>query len=97
MRRVAVHLGGRQPVRLRHGPLADPHARHAAILLAAGQRSFSFEFFPPKDDAARGRPLGRAARLEPLHPSFVSVTYGAGGSTREGTVALTERIATTRP
>ena len=53
-------------------------------LLASG-RTFSFEFFPPKTDAAQ-LSLGRTiAELETLHPSFVSVTYGAGGSTRERT------------
>ena len=55
-----------------------------AELLRAG-RTFSFEFFPPKDDATQ-LTLGRTiAELEPLEPSFVSVTYGAGGSTRERT------------
>ena len=55
-----------------------------ADLLAAG-RTFSFEFFPPKTDAAQ-LTLGRTiAELEPLGPSFVSVTYGAGGSTRSRT------------
>lgn len=53
-------------------------------LLAAG-RTFSFEFSPPKS-AQASMSLGRTiAELEPLHPSFVSVTYGAGGSTREHT------------
>ena len=53
-------------------------------LLAAG-RTFSFEFSPPKT-AQASLSLGRAiAELEPLAPSFVSVTYGAGGSTREYT------------
>lgn len=53
-------------------------------LLAAG-RTFSFEFSPPKS-AAGSMSLGRTiAELEPLGPSFVSVTYGAGGSTREHT------------
>ena len=53
-------------------------------LLAAG-RTFSFEFFPPKTDAAQ-LSLGRTiAELEGLNPGFVSVTYGAGGSTRERT------------
>src|SRR5690606_39024888 len=55
-----------------------------ADLLAAG-RTVSFEFFPPKTDAAQ-LTLGRTiAELEPLAPSFVSVTYGAGGSTRQRT------------
>jgi len=53
-------------------------------LLAAG-RTFSFEFSPPKS-ASGSMSLGRTiAELEPLKPSFVSVTYGAGGSTREHT------------
>jgi methylenetetrahydrofolate reductase (NADPH) len=53
-------------------------------LLATG-RTFSFEFSPPKS-AAGSMSLGRTiAELEPLKPSFVSVTYGAGGSTREHT------------
>jgi methylenetetrahydrofolate reductase (NADPH) len=52
--------------------------------LAEG-RTFSFEFFPPKSDEA-ARELEKAiGELEPLQPSFVSVTYGAGGSTRERT------------
>ena len=55
-----------------------------ADLLAAG-RTFSFEFFPPKSDEAR-RQLEKAVHeLAPLRPSFVSVTYGALGSTREFT------------
>jgi methylenetetrahydrofolate reductase (NADPH) len=58
-----------------------------ADLLAQG-RTFSFEFFPPKSDAAQ-LTLGRTiAELEPLGPSFVSVTYGAGGSTRDRTHAI---------
>jgi len=58
-----------------------------ADLLAAGQ-TYSFEFFPPKTDSAQ-LSLGRAiGELEPLAPSFVSVTYGAGGSTRQRTHAV---------
>ena len=63
-------------------------------LLQTEQPTWSFEFFPPRD-AAAGEQLWTALReLERLHPSFVSVTYGAGGSTRDRTVAMTERIAT---
>ncbi|MDP9443258.1 MAG: methylenetetrahydrofolate reductase [NAD(P)H] [Actinomycetota bacterium] len=62
-------------------------------LIHAGDRSFSFEFFPPKDDEGE-RLLWQAIReLEPLRPTFVSVTYGAGGSTRDRTVRITEGIA----
>jgi methylenetetrahydrofolate reductase (NADPH) len=53
-------------------------------LLAAG-RTFSFEFFPPKTDEAARALEKTLGELEPLQPSFVSVTYGAGGSTRERT------------
>jgi methylenetetrahydrofolate reductase (NADPH) len=58
------------------------------------QPTFSFEFFPPKTEQGE-RLLWQAIReLESLRPSFVSITYGAGGSTRDTTVAVTERIAT---
>jgi methylenetetrahydrofolate reductase (NADPH) len=53
-------------------------------LLADG-RTFSFEFFPPKTDEAARELEKTIGELEPLRPSFVSVTYGAGGSTRERT------------
>ncbi len=62
-------------------------------LLATGRRSFSFEFFPPKDDEGERKLWQTIRQLEPLRPSFVSVTYGAGGSTRDRTVRVTERIA----
>lgn len=55
-----------------------------ADLLAAG-RTYSFEFFPPKSDEATKLLEQTIGELEPLGPSFVSVTYGAGGSTRERT------------
>jgi methylenetetrahydrofolate reductase (NADPH) len=66
-------------------PLADR--------LASGARSFSFEFFPPKDDAGEAVLWQAIRRLEPLAPSFVSVTYGAGGSTRDRTTRITAAIA----
>jgi methylenetetrahydrofolate reductase (NADPH) len=62
-------------------------------LLASGVQSYSFEFMPPKTEADEAK-LWRAIReLEPLRPTFVSVTYGAGGSTRDRTVRITGRIA----
>src|SRR5258706_5054409 len=62
-------------------------------LLAAGGRAFSFEFMPPKTDADEQQLWLAIRRLEPLRPTFVSVTYGAGGSTRDRTVRMTGRIA----
>jgi methylenetetrahydrofolate reductase (NADPH) len=62
-------------------------------LAEPGRRACSFEFFPPQDDAAERRLWTAIRELEPLHPAFVSVTYGAGGSNRDRTVRVTERIA----
>ena len=61
--------------------------------LRTGERSFSFEFFPPKDEAGERQLWKAIEALEPYAPSFVSVTYGAGGSTRDTTVRVTGRIA----
>jgi methylenetetrahydrofolate reductase (NADPH) len=68
-------------------------AASVADLLASPHPTFSFEFFPPRTDEGE-RQLWQAIReLESLQPSFVSITYGAGGSTRERTVEITERVA----
>jgi methylenetetrahydrofolate reductase (NADPH) len=55
---------------------------------------FSVEFFPPKDERGEAELWRAIRRLEPLDPAFVSVTYGAGGSSRDRTVRTTARIAT---
>jgi methylenetetrahydrofolate reductase (NADPH) len=60
--------------------------------LASGEPVFSFEFFPPKTDAGERQLWQAIAELAPLQPTFVSVTYGAGGSTRDRTVRITSRI-----
>ena len=54
--------------------------------------SFSFEFFPPKTDEGWSSLFARISAFEALTPHFVSVTYGAGGSTRERTHELVERL-----
>jgi methylenetetrahydrofolate reductase (NADPH) len=81
--------------------LTDTFLRLAAMtdlptigqLIRDGERSISFEFMPPRDEAGVEQ-LWKAIRdLEPYQPTFVSVTYGAGGSTRDTTVQITGRIA----
>lgn len=61
-------------------------------MLAAGSPTVSFEFFPPRDAAGFDRLYRTIETLRPLRPSYVSVTYGAGGSTRRRTVQLVRRI-----
>jgi methylenetetrahydrofolate reductase (NADPH) len=63
-----------------------------ATRLASGEPVFSFEFFPPKTDAGERQLWSAISDLAPLEPTFVSVTYGAGGSTRDRTVRITSRI-----
>ncbi len=58
----------------------------------AGNPVYSFEFFPPKTDEGVNNLFRAISELAPLQPAFVSVTYGAGGSTRDLTVDLTRRI-----
>jgi methylenetetrahydrofolate reductase (NADPH) len=61
-------------------------------LFHKGKPVFSFEFFPPKDDAGVISLMETVRSLQDLQPSFVSVTYGAGGSTRRKTIEITKRI-----
>ena len=67
--------------------------RHLPLFAEArGDIEVSFEFFPPKSEKMEQTLWGSIKTLEPLNPRFVSVTYGAGGSTRERTHATVERI-----
>ena len=73
--------------------MATGTGRSIRDLLAQGGRSFSFEFFPPKDEAGEQQLWEAIETPEAYRPSFVSVTYGAGGGTRDKTIAITGRIA----
>jgi methylenetetrahydrofolate reductase (NADPH) len=68
-------------------------ARSIKEILDSGRQSFSFEFFPPKTEEGERKLWTVLRQLEALRPTFVSVTYGAGGSTRDRTVAMTGQIA----
>jgi methylenetetrahydrofolate reductase (NADPH) len=67
---------------------------HIADIFASWPTTFSFEFFPPRGEEADASLFESMAEFEKLGPSFVSVTYGAGGSTRERTHDLVVRIKT---
>ncbi|ANW22337.1 methylenetetrahydrofolate reductase [NAD(P)H] [Streptomyces clavuligerus] len=71
----------------------NDHAHSIRELLSRGGRSYSFEFMPPRSESAEVGLWAAIRRLEALSPTFVSVTYGAGGSTRGRTVNVTGRIA----
>ncbi len=65
---------------------------HIADIFSQRQTTFSFEFFPPKTDAGSDKLFEAIRDLEPLRPAWVSVTYGAGGTTRDLTRRLVLRI-----
>jgi methylenetetrahydrofolate reductase (NADPH) len=60
--------------------------------VAIRETKYSFEFFPPKDQAGEDRLWAAMSALEPIAPDFISVTYGAGGSTRDRTIRITSQI-----
>jgi methylenetetrahydrofolate reductase (NADPH) len=78
-----------------HGlPSVMPGSQPSIGELVKGEApTFSFEFMPPKNEEMERQLWQTIRELEPLHPSFVSITYGAGGSTRDNTVSATERVA----
>ncbi len=61
-------------------------------IIGLGKAALSFEFFPPKTEAGFTSLYKTIDDLRPIHPTYVSVTYGAGGSTRQKTVELVQRI-----
>src|SRR3954454_5720397 len=61
-------------------------------LLSAGEPTFSFEFFPPRTPAGEENLYNALTELRPLDPAYVSVTYGAGGTTRTKTLEIVKRI-----
>src|ERR1700704_6514767 len=72
--------------------MTDIGRERRSRLVGDGDINVSFEFFPPKTGKMEETLWGAIRRLEPLRPRFVSVTYGAGGSTRERTHATVARL-----
>src|SRR6185436_15246091 len=70
----------------------NPSPMRIDQVVGQGKPTISFEFFPPKNEAGFAALYKAIDELHPLHPTYVSVTYGAGGSTRSKTVELVEKI-----
>ena len=69
-----------------------PSSMRVDEIIASSRPTFSVEFFPPKDEEKEKALFETARELRELEPDFVSITYGAGGSTRDGTVEITRRL-----
>src|SRR5690606_18219407 len=74
------------------GVMENREKRQSRLLGTGSDLRVSFEFFPPKTPAMEEKLWQSIERLAPLQPTFVSVTYGAGGSTRQRTHATVARI-----
>ena len=85
-------VAGTHACRQAQGAVNEAGPRAAAVKPAGARPSVSFEFFPPKTPDMADTLWHSVERLAPLHPRFMSVTYGAGGSTRERTHAIVRRI-----
>lgn len=75
-------------------PVTEQLPTIADMLRSGSHATMSFEFFPPRDDAGQEQLRQAIRALDPLHPDFVSVTYGATGSTRHRTIEATRFIKT---
>ena len=71
-------------MRMKKSPQLDP---------SSGRALLSVEFFPPKNETMAEKLMDAAACIQAFHPDFASVTYGAGGSTRESTIEYANKLA----
>jgi len=85
-------MDGRSSAEASSAAFGNTMCMRISTALASLRPFFSFEFFPPKDEAGEEQLLDTVRALRALRPAFVSVTYGAGGSTRVRTLSIAERI-----
>lgn len=77
--------------------LRDSDGDERSVVFVPGRPSISFELFPPKTDAGEEALWETVHQLEPLSPDFVSITYGAGGSTQQRTLRIAEQMVRDTP